>query len=89
MDSVHYQASRLVIEIADALNMELSYLPAYSPNLNLTERVGRLVKARCLRNKYFSSFTLFTGVLDEFLNSLNEKSRAQLKTLTTNFFQIL
>ena len=59
------------------------------PNLNLVERVWRLVKARCLQTKYFPNFTLFTDALDEFLNSLNGKSREQLKTLMTEKFQIL
>jgi transposase len=59
MDNALYQRSRLVMEMADALDMELLYLPAYSPNLNLIECVWRLVKARCLRNKYFPNFTLF------------------------------
>jgi transposase len=71
MDNARYQRSRLVMEMADALDMELLYLPAYSPNLNLIERVWRLVKARCLQNKYLPNFTLFTGALDEFLDSLN------------------
>jgi transposase len=77
------------MEMADALDMELLYLPAYSPNLNLIERVWRLVKARCLRNKYFPNFTLFTDALDEFLDSLNGKNREHLKTLVTENFQIL
>jgi hypothetical protein len=61
------------MEMADALDMELLYLPGYSPNLNLIKRVWRLVKARCLRNKYFPNFTLFTGALDEFLDSPTRK----------------
>ena len=74
MDIALYQRSRLVMEMADALDMELIYLPAYSANLNLIERVWRLVKARYLPNKYFPNFTLFTGALDEFLDSLKEKT---------------
>ena len=56
--------------IADALNMELLYLPAYPPHLHLIERVWFLVKARCLRNKYFPNFTLLTGTLDELIGSM-------------------
>jgi hypothetical protein len=39
--------------------------------------------------QYFPNFTLFTGALDEFLDSLNGKNREQLKTLVTENFQIL
>lgn len=89
MDNARYQRSRLVVEMAQALGMELLYLPPYSPNLNLIERVWRLVKSRCLRNKYFETFALFTGALDEFLDSLNGTNREHLKTLVTENFQIL
>lgn len=89
MDNARYQRSRLVMEMAEALDMELLDLPVSSPNLNLMERVWRLVKARCLRNKYFPNFTLFTGTLDEFLDSLNGKNREHLKTLVTENFEIL
>jgi hypothetical protein len=71
MDNACYRPSRLVIEMADALDMELLGLPAYSLNLNLIERVWRLVKARCLRNIYFPNFRVFTGSLDEFLDSIS------------------
>ncbi len=89
MDNARYQRKRLVMEIADALDMELLYFPAYVPNLNLIERVWRLVKARCILNKYFPNFTLFTGALDEFLDSLTGENREHLKTLVTESFQIL
>jgi transposase len=79
MDNARYQRSRLVMEMADALDMELLYLPAYFPNLNLVGRVRRLCKTRCLRNKYFPNFTLLTGALDEFLDSLNGKTGNILK----------
>jgi hypothetical protein len=39
MDNARYQRSRLVMVMADALDVEHLYLPAYSPNLNLIERV--------------------------------------------------
>jgi hypothetical protein len=35
------------------------------------------------------NFTLFTGALDEFLDSLNGRNRAHLKWLVTENFQIL
>lgn len=88
MDNARYQKSRLVVEVAEALGVELLYLPPYSPNLNLIERLWRLVKMRCLRNKYFESFGLFTGAIDEFLDSLSGTNRKHLKTLVTENFQL-
>jgi transposase len=39
--------------LADALAIELLYLPPYSPNLNLIEWVWKLVKKKCLYAKYY------------------------------------
>ncbi len=86
MDIARYQRSRLVMEMADALDMELLYRPANSRKLNLIERVWRLIKARCLRNKYFPNFMVFTGAIDEFLASLNGQNRDDLKKLVTEKF---
>ncbi len=40
MDNASYQRSRFVMEMADALDMELLYLPVDCPNLNLIEVFG-------------------------------------------------
>ena len=37
LDNARYQKCALVFEKAQALNIELLYLPPYSPNLNLIE----------------------------------------------------
>ena len=88
MDNARYQRNRKVAEIAESVGIELLYLPTYSPNLNLIERVWRLVKGKCLRNRYHESFTLFVGAIDEFPDSLNGKNRPLLKSLVTENFQL-
>ena len=47
---------RLVQGLADQLGIDLLYLPSYSPNLNLIERVWKFVKAECLRTKYYDNY---------------------------------
>ena len=88
MDNARYQRNRKVTEVAESVGIELLYLPAYSPNLNLIERVWRLVKGKCLRNRYHETFTTFVGAIDEFINSLNGKNRHLLKSLVTENFQL-
>jgi len=34
-------------------------MPPYSPNLNLIERLWKLVKKRCLANRYYENFNNF------------------------------
>lgn len=87
MDNARYQHNEGVRECAAHNGIELLFLPAYSPNLNLIERVWRLVKSRTLRNKYFPDFAGFKSSIDSFLDSLNGTERHLLKSLVTENFQ--
>ena len=87
MDNARYQYNRQVWELASDLNVELLYLPPYSPNLNLIERVWRLVKSKCLRNKYYEDFGSFRGAIDQFLDSLSGENKDLMKSLLTENFQ--
>ncbi len=44
LDNARYQKCKLVMKLAATLNIELLYLPSYSPNLNLIERLWKFVK---------------------------------------------
>jgi transposase len=44
LDNARYQRCALVQARADAFNIELLFLPTYSPNLNLIERLWKFVK---------------------------------------------
>jgi transposase len=52
LDNARYQRCPLVIDLAQQLKIELLFLPPYSPNLNLIERLWKLVKKECLYNVY-------------------------------------
>ncbi|KYC36934.1 hypothetical protein WA1_45595 [Scytonema hofmannii PCC 7110] len=56
-------------ELADMLEIELLYLPSYSPNLNLIERLWKLVKKQCLYSKYYPEFSEFKAVISNFPNT--------------------
>jgi len=47
MDNARYQRCNVVREFAESLNIELLFLPSYSPNLNLIERFWKFVKNQC------------------------------------------
>src|SRR5271156_4269993 len=44
LDNARYQKCHLVIDLAKTLGIELLYLPTYSPNLNIIERLWKFVK---------------------------------------------
>jgi transposase len=53
LDNARYQKCALVTATAARLQIELCFLPPYSPNLNLIERLWRFVKKQCLYSTYY------------------------------------
>ncbi|MDR3232489.1 MAG: transposase [Planctomycetaceae bacterium] len=45
--------------------IDLVYLPAYSPNLNLIERYWKFLKKECLYNRYYEKFEDFCSAIDK------------------------
>jgi len=89
LDNARYQKCDLVQQLAASLNIELLYLPSYSPNLNLIERVWKFVKKQALRGTYHANYNSFVGAIDECLNELPGKHKAEMDTLLTPNFQML
>jgi hypothetical protein len=69
------------------LRIELLYLPSYSPNLNLIERLWKFVKKEVLASRYRPTFAEFTAAIDDCLDHLDTRYRDQMKTLLTLNFQ--
>ena len=70
------------------LGIELLYLPAYSPNLNLIERLWKHVKKRCLNGKYYATFDEFKVAITDCLQKLHSPDHHELDTLLTRNFQL-
>lgn len=64
------------------------FLPAYSPNLNLIERLWRFFHQKVTWNRYFETFEEFKNVTLTFFNNL-KPYEAELATLMTDNFQLL
>jgi transposase len=87
MDNARYQRCALVQALARSLRIELLFLPSYSPNLNLIERLWKFVKKEGLASRPLPDYEAFTGTIDACLNSLNTKYKEQMATLLTLNFQ--
>ena len=87
LDNARYQKCRLVQEMAESLNIELLYLPSYSPNLNLIERLWKFVKRHCLYSKYYPDFKVFRSAISEFLDQALDNHKKELESLLTLRFQ--
>jgi transposase len=87
LDNARYQKCAVVLQHAAALNIELLYLPAYSPHLNLIERLWRFVRKKCLYSKYYAKFEPFKQAITECLQTAHTQHKDELETLLSWNFQ--
>jgi transposase len=88
MDNARYQRCKAVQEKAKFLNIELLFLPPYSPNLNLIERVWKFSKKHCLNSKFYADFMLFKTAISNFFDTMHHTHADELKSLLTLKFQM-
>lgn len=88
LDNARYQRCRLVQDLAAQLGIELLFLPSYSPNLNLIERLWKFVKSECLNGKYYETFEDFQTSIEACLSELASEHCSAMKTLLTRNFQL-
>jgi transposase len=89
LDNVRYQRCKIVIERAAELGIELIFLPTYSPNLNLIERVWKIVKSKVLNSAYYETFEKFSDNISECVNTLHQKCASEMLSSVTQNFQII
>jgi transposase len=87
LDNARYQHCALVKDLAQQLNIQLMFLPSYSPNLTLIERLWRFVKKQVLYGRHYATFADFRGAIDGCLAKIGTEHRGALKTLMTHKFQ--
>lgn len=87
LDNASYHRAKVVRELAEELGIELLFLPPYSPNLNLIERVWKLVKKLALNARTLSDFDAFAKSVTQTVENLETEHRDNLLTLLTPNFQ--
>lgn len=87
LDNARYQRCRLVLQTADRLQVQLLFLPPYSPNLNLIERLWKFVKKKVLYNHFYSDFQRFCTAIQDCLSKTHSEYRDELETLLRPNFQ--
>ncbi len=88
LDNARYNYNREVREKADELNIKLKFLPPYSPNLNLIERLWKFLKKKLRKNKYYDTFEKFKTSIFEFFENI-EQYKPELEKLLTLKFEII
>ena len=90
LDNARCQKCAWVREKANSLNIELCFLPSYSPNLNLieTRSVWKFVKKKCLYSKYYEKFPAFKAAISKCLDETMTTHKSDLDSLLTLRFQL-
>ena len=86
-DNVRYHHAKIVRAHFENTNIEFRFLPAYSPNLNLIERLWKFMKSKVL-SIYYPTFEAFVQAIQDFLSHLDQYAD-QLASLMTTEFEIL
>ena len=87
LDNARYQKCEAVTSLAHDLKIDLVYLPPYSPNLNLIERLWKFAKGK-LRVKYYSDFTTFKDTIDSIIDNTEKVFKEQISSLIAEKVQL-
>jgi transposase len=87
LDNARYQRNALVMGLAKELGIELLFLPSYSPNLNLIERLWRFVKRQAAYGRYHPTFAEFRAAVQDVLDRVPTSHAEKLASLMTLNFQ--
>lgn len=88
LDNARYQRAKAVQEYAKSLKIRLRFLPPYSPNLNLIERVWKRLKKKVTKNKYYATFEEFVSAIKSLFENM-EAHEDDISKLINMKFQIV
>ena len=80
LDNARYQKCHIVQELAMQLDIQLEYIPPYSPNLNLIECVWKFVKGE-ISSKYYDNFDTFKQTIDSIISSTDGENKPKINRL--------
>lgn len=87
LDNARYQHCQAVKDKAAELGISLIFLPPYSPNLNIIERLWKYTRRHVFAGKYFDSPARFHEALRHFFEVDYINHKPSLSSLLTFNFQ--
>lgn len=87
LDNAKYQRNNIAQGLAAELNIRLLFLPSYSPNLNLIERLWGFAKRHSVYGKYHANFDSFRAAIENTLAKIPTTHAQRLESLMTLKFQ--
>jgi transposase len=86
LDNASYQKCQVVWALATELGINLVYIPSYSPNLNLIERLWKFVKGK-LRTQYYDDFNIFMEKINSITDSTDKEYKQAIDNLVSDNIQ--
>jgi len=87
LDNASYQKCQVVWALAVELGINLVYIPAYSPNINLIERLWKFVKGK-LRTQYYDDFNIFKEKINSITDSTDKLNKPDIDRLISDKIQL-
>jgi transposase len=89
-DNARYYRAKLVQDYLATSRVVPLFLPPYSPNLNLIERLWKFMHKEVLHNQYYDTYDKFKAAVHQFFDRINAGGyAAQLDSLLTENFHII
>lgn len=86
LDNARYYHSQIVKDfLKEQPRVILEFIPPYSPNLNIIERLWKILKKKVVYNKFYLKFKDFREKVIEFLENQTWKEKEFENILTDNF----
>jgi len=85
LDNASYNHAHKTCDHADLLGIRFMFLPTYSPNLNLIERLWKLLKKVVVKNTYYATFGEFKNAIKSFFENIRIYKNTISKILNHKF----
>ena len=86
-DNARYYRAQIVSKFLETSHIQFKFLPSYSPNLNLIERLWKFLKKKVINSCYYESYDIFRKTVMNFFENIKDYHN-ELATLLTEKFHI-
>ena len=87
VDNARYNKNKLLNEFLLTSRIEQVFLPPYSPNLNLIERLWKFMKKKVINNRYYEKCDEFKKAIMNFFENIKDY-KTELDSLITFKFEM-
>lgn len=84
-DNARYNRCAWLQQWAATQRVEFVFLPTYSPNLNLIERLWRYMRQEIIHSIYYATYAKFRDGIIDFLENIKEHKMELRRLLSLNF----